>query len=479
MNSKAMFAVVAIVSASAAGGWWWYATGAWQHQHHLVKATDENGAVYWTCPMHPQIRLDHPGNCPICGMKLVQQKDPAAKPDQQAATSSEPKVLYWYDPMKPDQHFDHPGKSPSMDMALVPKYAEPSPGGTTNRTLVSIDPRMAQNLGMRTAEARSGNSTSRIEVVGTVTIDENRIFVVEARAAGWVERLEVRATGDQVRAGQVVARLYAPDLRAAQEELALARSLKDKTLIEAAQSRLKLLGVSTEGPPDRKTVILSPQSGVVTELLVRQGAQVTPGVPLMKLADLSRVWIVVDVPESQSRSLAIGTAAEARLKSHPGKTFAGIVEYIYPVLNPETRTVRARIAVANPAGELKPGMYAEINLTGLAGAEVTLVPSEAVIRTGTRNVVLLAETEGRYRPVEVTLGAEVGDETTVLQGIAPGQHVVVSGQFLIDSEASLLGAYQRMEATSQASPSPGATAPKADSTSPAASVAPPTLEPGR
>ena len=471
--------VAVIISVSAAGGWW-YASRTEQHQHHLVKATDENGAVYWTCPMHPQIRLDHPGNCPICGMKLVKHQDSVARPSPQSATLGQPKVLYWYDPMKPDQHFDNPGKSPYMDMALVPKYAEPSQGGTPSRTLVSIDPRMAQNLGMRTVAARSGNSTSRIEAVGTVAIDESRIFVVEARAAGWVEHLEVHATGDQVHAGQVVASLYAPDLRAAQEEFALALKLNDKTLIEAAQSRLKFLGISLEGPPDRQTRILAPQSGVVTELLVRQGAQVTPGVPLMKLADLSRVWIVIEVPEAQSNGLAVGTAAEARLMSHPGKTFTGTVEYVYPVLDSATRTVRARIAFANPAGELKPGMYAEITLAGLAGANVTLVPTEAVIRTGTRNVVLLAEAEGRYRPVEVTLGAELGDETTVLEGIAPGQQVVVSGQFLIDSEASLLGAYQRMGTTSQTSPSPAAAAPKTGSSaSPGASEAMPTMEMAR
>ena len=479
MNSRVMAVLAVIVSVSAAGGWW-YASRTEQHQHHLVKATDENGAVYWTCPMHPQIRLDHPGNCPICGMQLVTHQDSVARPHPPAATTGEAKVLYWYDPMKPDQHFERPGKSPFMDMALVPKYAEPSQGGMTSRTLVSIDPQMVQNLGMRTAAARSGDSTSRIAAVGTVAIDESRIFVVAARAAGWVERLEVRATGDQVRAGQVVARLYAPDLRAAQEEFALAQRLNDKTLIEAAQSRLKLLGIALEGPADRETRILAPQSGIVTELLVRQGAQVTPGVPLMKLADLSRVWIVIEVPEAQSSGLAVGTAAEARLKSLPGKTFIGAVEYVYPVVDPATRTARARIAFANSAGELKPGMSAEINLAGLAGANVTLVPSEAVIRTGTRNVVLLAEAEGRYRPVEVTLGAELGDQTTVLEGITPGQQVVVSGQFLIDSEASLLGAYQRMETTNPPSPSPAAATPKTgNAASRGVSQVRPTVENGR
>ena len=167
--------------------------------------------------------------------------------------------------------------------------------------------------------------------------------------------------------------------------------------------------------------------------------------PLMKLADLSSVWLVIEVSESEAGSLTAGTVAEAQFNSVPGKTFSGTVEYVYPQLYSATRTVRARVAFSNADGALKPGMYAEVTVRTQSALAATLVPSEAVIRTGTRNVVILAEGEGRYRPVEVTLGAEVGEDTSVLAGIATGQKVVVSGQFLIDSEASLLGAYQRME----------------------------------
>ena len=443
MNKKTLIALSLVVAAGAGGGWW-YAQSMTPHKHQLVKMTDEQGKVYYTCPMHPQVKQGEPGNCPICGMKLVKREDKPAD----AAMSDEREVLYWYDPMRPDQHFDAPGKSPFMDMELVPKYADEAGMGMSGSTVVEIDPRMAQNLGMRTAEVKTGTFWQRVDAVGSVAVDENRIAVVEARAAGWVERLDVRAVGDTVRAGQVVAGIYSPELLAAQEELALARKLDDPTLIGAAQTRLKLLNASTSGRPQRQTLIAAPQSGVVTELMVRQGAQVTPGMPLLKLADLSKVWILVEVPEAQASWVMAGKPAQARLKSQPGQVFEGTVDYVYPLLDTQTRTLRARLAFDNADGTLKPGMYAEVTVFGGAKRGVTLVPSEAVIRTGTRNVVLVAEREGRYRPVEVVLGPERQEEIVVVDGLEPGQQVVTSGQFLIDSEASLLGAYNRIGAGS-------------------------------
>jgi Cu(I)/Ag(I) efflux system membrane fusion protein len=312
------------------------------------------------------------------------------------------------------------------------------------RTVVQIDPLMVQKLGMRTAEVKVETFSRRVEAVGSVVVDENRIAVVESRAAGWVERLDVRALGYTVHVGQVVAGIYSPELLAAQEELALANTLDDATLIEAAKARLRLLNASTSGRPQRQTPVAAPQSGVVTELMVRQGAQVTPGMPLMRLADLSTVWILVEVPETEAGWVTTGEPAQARLKSVPGKVLQGTVDYVYPMLDTQTRTLRARLAFDNASGALKPGMYAEVTLFGAAEQDAILVPSEAVIRTGTRNVVLIAEAEGRYRPVEITLGAERQNEVVVLKGLEPGQRVVVSGQFLIDSEASLLGAYSRM-----------------------------------
>lgn len=402
---------------------------------------DEAGKVYYTCPMHPQVKQPGPGNCPICGMKLTKREE---KPASTEAMSGEREVLYWYDPMRPDQHFDKPGKSPFMDMQLVPKYAANGGMGMSTSTLVEIDPRMAQNLGMRTAPVTTGTFWQRVDAVGSVMVDERRVVSVEARATGWVERLDVRSVGDTVARGQVLAGIYSPELLAAQEELALAQKLGDKTLVDAARTRLNLLGVNGAGGVRQRVAITAPQAGVVMELMIREGAQVTPGMPLMKLADLSKVWVQVEVPEAQAAWVAVGKPAEARLKGLPGRTFEGTVDYVYPLLDTQTRTLRARLVFDNADGALKPGMYAQATLFGGAKADVTLVPSEAVIRTGTRNVVLVAEDVGRYRPVEVVLGPERNNEIVVMEGLQAGQQVVVSGQFLIDSEASLLGAYQRM-----------------------------------
>lgn len=451
MNRKMVVIAALVIAAGAGGGW--YAqqhTPEPLHEHQLIKQATPEGKVYFTCPMHPQVKQDQPGNCPICGMKLVERREapPAEAPAQSSPSGGRP-ILYWYDPMKPEQHFDQPGKSPFMDMELVPKYADET-SSVDGMTLVAIDPRMAQNLGMRTATVRTGSFAPSVTAVGSVSVDERRIFVVEARAAGWVERLDVRAVGDAVRRGQVLAGVYAPDLLAAQEELALAQKIGDAAMIDAARTRLSLLGVGeSKNGAQRRVAITSPTSGVVTELMVREGAQVMPGAPLMKLADLSKVWIIVEVPESLAAGVARGMPAQARLRSLPGKRFDGTVDYVYPTLDTQTRTLRARLAFDNADGALKPGMYVQVTVSGTAELEALLVPSEAVIRTGTRTVVLVAEGEGRYRPVEVTLGAEHENQIVVTAGLEPGQQVVTSGQFLIDSEASLLGAYRRMGAATE------------------------------
>ncbi len=419
------------------------------HHHVLVAKKDAQGRTYYTCPMHPQVRQDQPGNCPICGMKLVERVDAPAAP-----ASQERRILYWYDPMMPDQQFKGPGKSP-MNMELIPKYAEESPDRSSG-VVVSIDPRMAQNLGMRTATVTRKATGQGFAAVGSVEIDETRIVSVEARAAGWVEALDVRAVGERVRRGQRLAALYAPEILAAQKELQLARQSGDTSLIDGATTRLKLLGVSNTGSStvSHRVAITAPSAGVVTELMVREGAQLTPGMPLMKLADLSRVWIVVQIPEAQAAALKLGSHVEARLRGIPDRRFSGTVDYIYPTLDASTRTLRARLGFDNADGVLKPGMYADVTVAGASTGSAMLVPAEAIIRTGTRNVVLVAEDAGRYRPVEVQLGAERGNEIEVRTGLADGDRVVVSGQFLIDSEASLLGAYNRMGASSTANAEP-------------------------
>jgi len=370
------------------------------------------------------------------------------------------KALYWYDPMHPDQHFDKPGKSPFMDMQLVPMYAEED-GGKQEST-ITINPRMLQNLGIRTAAVERGTIAREVRTTGNVAIDENRIEVVQSRAAGWVEKLHVRAVNDPVRRGQLLAEVYSPDLLAAQQEFLLAlqaaREHPDTdTLAQASRERLSFLGLSNgqiariekAGKAQRRVDFYSPIDGVIAELGVREGAQVSPGMSLFKVVDLSRVWVTAQITEAQAAWVARGQPAEAGVQALPGRIFRGRVDYVYPEMTAETRTLKARIVLDNPGLELKPGMYASVVIAGGEQREVLLVPSEALIKTGTRSVIIVAEGQGRFRPQEVTTGDEAGGRIEIRKGLQEGQQVVASGQFLIDSEANLRGALSRMAPSPQ------------------------------
>ncbi len=377
--------------------------------------------------------------------------------DQPASSSAAPAqdpsgktILYWYDPMVPQQRFDKPGKSPFMDMELVPKYADDAGSEST----VAIDPRVAQNLGVRTAAATTGSVERRIEAVGSVVWNERAVFVVQARSGGFVEKLHARAPLDPVVKGQPLVELLVPDWAAAQEEfLLLRRDGKVAGLAAAARNRLTLLGMSEEqigllestGQMQARFTLYAPISGVIAELGVREGMTVMSGAMLFRLVDLSSVWVNAEIPEAQGAWLRPGTAVEARVPSFPGQVFRGRVSAILPEVNAATRTLRARVELANPGGRLKPGMFATLVFAQGAGTKALLVPSEAVIRTGERSVVIVAESEGKFRPQNVELGFESGGRSEIRKGLSEGDKVVVSGQFLIDSEASLKATGTRME----------------------------------
>ena len=431
MNIRLILSLILITALTASAGWWLarqhHDPGV--HKHQLEPRHDTQGRLYYTCAMHPEVRQDGPGNCPICGMSLIERRE----------TPAEREVLYWFDPMRPEVHFDAPGRSPFMDMDLVPKYADERATGE-----ILIDPRMVQNLGMRTAPVTRGRFWQRVDTVGEVTLDERRIVSVETRTEGWVESLEVAAAGDAVSAGQALARIYSPALYTAARELELAREVGDAGLIQASRERLTLLGGDEDS--GAQSVLRAPADGFVLELMARQGGRLAPGTPLMRIADLSRIWIEVQIPEAQAQWLRAGRPAEARLPGLPGQVFEGEVDYLYPQMNQATRSLRARLVFDNPDARLRPGMFADVSLYGGARLDQLLVPSEAVIRTGQRTVVMVAEEAGRYRPAHVVLGPERHGQSVILEGLSEGQQVVVSGQFLIDSEASLRGAYQRLQA---------------------------------
>ena len=359
------------------------------------------------------------------------------------------RVLYWYDPMVPGQRFDKPGKSPFMDMQLVPKYA-----GQGDDAGVRISPTMAQNLGIRIATVERTAIGERVTAVGRIEADERRRYALPSRVSGYVERLDVRAVGDPVSKGEKVAEIYSPDLLAAQQEyLALlgATKLSDaESLVQAARRRLALFGmaeneiqsITRHRTAQTRFGVYSPAAGFVIELNVREGAQIEAGATLMSIANLSSVWLIADVPEGLSGDLRNGAAVAATLRSAAGKAFSGQIDYIYPALDPATRTARVRISMPNEQGELRPGMLANVSL-GSTAREALTVPSEALIYTGERTAVILRGKNG-FRPVEVSTGAEGNGRTEVLSGVAAGDEVVASGQFLIDSEASLNGVLARL-----------------------------------
>jgi Cu(I)/Ag(I) efflux system membrane fusion protein len=369
------------------------------------------------------------------------------------AGGSGKKVLYWHDPMVPDQKFDKPGKSPFMDMELVPVYADDA--GDDGK--VNISPRVQQNLGIRTAEVTRGNLTSAIVAVGSVAYNERDVALVQARSNGFVERLYVRAPLDPVRKGQALAELYVPEWVAAQEEYLSVRQMQANGmngLLGGARQRMRLAGMSDDqirlveasGKVQARLTIFAPIGGVVSELAVREGMTVMAGAPMFKINGLATIWVNADVPESLAAQVRPGNTVEARTPALQGTVLKGKVSAILPDVNPATRTLKARIELANPSGQLVPGMFATINFSSASRKDILLVPTEAVIRTGTRSVVMAAQGDGKFIPVDVEIGSETNGQTEIRKGLEAGQKVVVSGQFLIDSEASLNATQTRMGA---------------------------------
>ena len=371
--------------------------------------------------------------------------------DGSAHPSGERKPLYWHDPMVPQQHFDQPGKSPFMEMQLVPVYAEDDAavGG------VRVNPRVQQNLGLRTAAVVTGALSRTLEAPGSVLFNEREVRVVEARAAGFVERVHVRATLDRVRRGEALADVYSPDWVAAQEEFLTVKHLGSAAgggLLDATRQRMRLAGMSEEQmqvveASERvlpSLSVVSPVDGVISELGAREGMTVAPGVLLFRVNGLGTVWVTAEIPESATDSVRVGTPAEVRTSALPGGVYRARVSALLPNVALDTRTRAARLVLANPRGELVPGMFTTVRFTLKNDAAALLVPTEAVIQTGARTVVVVAQGNGTFLPVDVALGREGNGQTEIRNGLTAGQRVVVSGQFLIDSEASLTGAAQRL-----------------------------------
>jgi Cu(I)/Ag(I) efflux system membrane fusion protein len=356
---------------------------------------------------------------------------------------AEKKPLYWYDPMAPEQHFDQPGKSPFMDMQLVPKYADDTEGTAA----LKVDPAVTQNLGMRLATVTRGTATAEIEASGVLAFNERDVAVVQARSGGFVERVLAHAPGDVIAAGAPLAVVLIPEWAAAQQEFIALLATNDASLIDAARARLTLTGmpeaqirrVEQTRQVQASTTIAAPIAGVIQALDVRAGMTLAAGQTLARINGLGTVWLDVAVPEAQAGSVRVGQGVAAALPAYPGETFSGKVSAILPEASLDTRSLRVRVELPNRDGRLKPGLSAQVRIVGAARQDALRIPSEALIRTGKRTLVMLAEAGGRYRPVEVHTGIETGEFTVILDGLEEGQKVVASGQFLLDSEASLRG----------------------------------------
>jgi Cu(I)/Ag(I) efflux system membrane fusion protein len=369
-----------------------------------------------------------------------------------APMSGERKVLYWHDPMVPNVKFDKPGKSPFMDMQLVPVYADEK-GPDTG---VHVPANVTQNLGIRIAKVERASLERRLTAVGSVAFDDRLLEVVPARVEGYVTRLFVHSTLEPVRRGQALAEIQAPAwIEAQQEYLSLldAQSDSGRSLKAAARERLRILGVpeatvqriETQRKTLGTTTLTSPVDGVVSELGIREGASFMPGAVLFRINGLRSVWVNARIPETQLSLVAVGSKVQASATAWPGATFAGKVIALLPQVDADTRTSSARMALDNREGKLSPGMFVTLELLAPMTGPQLLVPSEAVITTGERSVVIVANTDGTFAAADVSAGAEQDGRTVILKGLAEGQSIVASGQFLIDSEASLKSAISRLE----------------------------------
>ncbi len=465
--------VVVGLAVALAGGYW---AGAMRHDHGTeagVKPSAGDEKVQYTCGMHPFIIQDEPGICPICNMELT-----PLKPGTGGQASGERQVQHWVSPMDPTYVREEPGKD-YMGHDLVPVYADGGSGG------VAIDPVIQQSMGVRTAAVKVRDLHRSLRAVGLVAFDEARQYAVNSKIEGWIEKLYINQSGQPVRKGQPLLEIYSPDLVAAQQEylLALESSKRlttspfpeiadgGKRLLEAARSRLRYWDISeqqinhleTTGQVKKTLTLHSPNSGIVTMKTALQGMRVMAGEELLQIADLSQVWVNAELYEQDLPWVKVGQSARVELPYAPGKVLEGKVDYIYPYLDGETRTVKARIVFANPGLELKPDMYANVQISAESVKGTLAIPADAVLRSGREMVVFVTKGDGKFDPRLVATGVS-GDDgyVQILSGLRAGEQVVTSAQFMLDSESKLREAIQKMmepQAPPAAAPGQGAAPP--------------------
>lgn len=370
---------------------------------------------------------------------------------EQSDSNSQQEPLYWVAPMDPDYRRDKPGKSP-MGMDLIPVYDQGDGTAATGPGTITISPDVVNNLGVRTAAAQLRSMHTAITTVGYVQYDEDQLIHIHPRVEGWIEKLHVKAAGNPVKEGQPLYDLYSPQLVNAQEELVLALNRNNSRLIQAAEDRLKALqidnAVINQLKQDRKVhqtmTFFAPQSGVVDNLDIREGYFVEPGTTLMSVGTLEEVWVEAEIFERQASMVEVGLPVTMNLDYLPGETWQGKVNYVYPTLDPKTRTARIRLRFQNRNNLLKPNMFAQVTIHADAKEDTLMIPREAVIRTGIQDRVVLALGEGRFKSIEVKLGRLDDQYAEIITGLESGEEVVTSAQFLLDSESSKTSDFRRL-----------------------------------
>ena len=377
-----------------------------------------------------------------------------------AGQQQDAKVLYWYDPMKPEQHFDKPGKSPFMDMQLVPKYADENTAMTDeSRPTVKIDPSLQQNLAIRYGTVEQAVIGNAMFTNGILQANERQTAILQTRASGFVQRVYGHAVGDMVTEGSPIADISIPEWTGEQTEFLAVLRTGDRSLIQASRQRLQLLGipqnvihqVERTRRVQSNITLQAPTSGFIDSLEVRNGMALAMGQTLATIKGINPVWLEAAVPEKQIAGIKRGMSVEANFAAFSQKVTGKVID-ILPTLDTTSRTIKVRIELPNPSGQLKPGMFASVNIINNPQSSL-VVPEQAVIRTGTRNVVIVGREQGRFEPVVVQLGQSDGNKIAVLQGLKVGQKVVISGQFLIDSEANLQGVLDKLNTGKSITPS--------------------------
>jgi len=432
-----------------------------------IEHANKHSDTKYVCPMHSQIVRDEPGSCPICGMTLVKKKFTLEPQETILDHTQEHSSSKYACPMHPQIIRDKPSSCPICGMTLVKKELSKQAKKSQTKDkypIVIVRPEIRQKMGVRTVIINKVTLQRHIETVGYVAYNKNNLVHIHPRSSGWVEKLYVRRESDFVKRGQSLLEMYSPEVLEAQQDFLVAlhtgskgTHINRKHYKSFIRNRLRLLGVAenTLNQIERQNAsinnipIFAPQSGIVTHLNIREGMYVTPSSEMFTIVDLSTVWVMVEVFEHQLDWVKRGLKAEIRVPALPGHIWKGQVDYVYPELEPKTRTLKVRLRFDNPQRRLKPNMFAQAMINGKPKVGSLAIPRQALIVTGERESVIVALSEGRFKPVDVKTGMRSHGQVEILAGLKAGENIVLSGQFLIDSEANLQASFLRFEGIPQ------------------------------